>query len=43
MDQLEFEMPIPEKQEFEGTPGLETWKIREKEEDKEKEDEQDGK
>lgn len=43
MDRLESEMPIPEKQELAGTPSLETWTIKEKEEDKEKEDEQDGK
>lgn len=43
MDRLEFEMPILEKQAFEGTPGLETRKIRQKEEDTEKKDKQDGK
>lgn len=43
MDWLGFEMPILEKQECEGTPGLETRKIREKEEANEKKDEQGGK
>lgn len=42
MDRLEFEMPILERQEFEGTPGLETRKIREEGEEKEKKDKKGG-